>query len=113
MGDSIQQPVQGSDSGGQPAQPPDAWLGALFPLLAMGVIFWLFFIRPEHKRRKEKQNLLSNLKVKDKVITIGGVHGTVTELDNDNVFLVIDSKKDVKIQIRRSAVEVIVREEKK
>ncbi|MFH0938101.1 MAG: preprotein translocase subunit YajC [Planctomycetota bacterium] len=111
-GESIQQPVSGSGPGNQPAQ-PDAWVGALFPLIAMGIIFWLFFIRPEHKRRKEKQNLLGNLKVKDKVITIGGVHGVVAELDGDNVFLIIDSKKDVKIHIRRSAVDVIESEAKK
>ena len=112
MAESTQHPAPGPGAGGQPPQ-PDAWLGALFPLIAMGIIFWLFFIRPESKRRKEKQNLLGNLKVKDKVVTIGGMRGTVAELDGDDVLLVIDPKKDVKVRFRRSAVDIVETEEKK
>jgi preprotein translocase subunit YajC len=82
-------------------------------LAAMFIFFWLFIIRPEKKRQKAKQDLLSSIKVKDKVVTIFGLYGTVVDFDGDDVILNVDPKKDVKIRMRRSAIDGVVEEEKK
>jgi preprotein translocase subunit YajC len=94
---------------GQPgAQPPQGGFDSLLLMLvAMGLIFYFLLIRPESKRRKEKEALLNALKTKDKVVTIGGLHGTVVEVDGDEVVLLVDPKKDVKLRFRRSSVEAI------
>ena len=79
----------------------------LVMLVPMFIIFYLLIIRPENKRRKEKESLLGAIKPKDKVVTIGGLHGTVVEIDGDDVVLLVDSKKDVKMRFRRSAIDSI------
>ena len=85
----------------------DQLLQMLITFAPLMIIFWLFFIRPESKRRKEKEQLLSGVKAKDKVITIGGLHGTVVEVEGDEVVLLVDPKKDVKMRFRRSAIDTI------
>lgn len=73
----------------------------------MMLIFYFLFIRPENKRRKEKETLMAQMKPKDKVVTIGGLYGTIVEIDGDDVVLLVDSKKDVKMRFRRTAVDVV------
>ena len=53
---------------------------SLLPFLAIIVIFYFFLIRPQNKKQKETQKMLDALKKGDKVITIGGIHGTVSSV---------------------------------
>lgn len=64
------------------ADPMMMWM-----LPAMLLVMWLFVMRPEQKRRKEQQALLSSIKVDDKVVTAGGMHGTVARLTDKTVTL--------------------------
>jgi preprotein translocase subunit YajC len=98
--------------GGSPPNPMDSFLPMM---LGMAVLFYFIAWRPESKRRKEKEQLIAALKPKDKVVTIFGLHGTVVEIDGDDVVLLVDNKKDVKMKFRRSAIDVIQQpaEEKK
>lgn len=89
---------------GQPQKPPGLWDMAPF-LVAVVLIFYFLIIRPESKRRKEREKKISALKVKDKVVTIGGIVGTIIELNADEVVLQVDSRKDVRLRLRRVAVE--------
>jgi len=82
-------------------------------LVAMGLIFYFLLIRPESKRKKEKEALLSSLKPKDKVVTVGGLHGTVVEVDGDEVVLLVDPRKDVKLRFRRSSVDMVAAAEER
>jgi preprotein translocase subunit YajC len=79
----------------------------LVMLVPMFLIFYLLIIRPENKRRKEKESVLGTVKAKDKVVTIGGQYGVVVEVDGDDVVLLVDPKKDVKMRFRRSAIDSI------
>ena len=56
-------------------------LGTFIPFLLIIVIFYLFLIRPQNKKQKETQKMLDALKKGDKVITIGGIHGTVSSVE--------------------------------
>lgn len=73
----------------------------------MMLIFYFLFIRPENKRKKEKEVQMASMKPKDKVVTIGGLYGTIVEIDGDEVVLLVDAKKDVKLRFRRTAVDVV------
>ena len=86
----------------------------LFPLMAMAILFYLFIIRPETRRKKEKDAVMNSLKVKDEVVTIFGLYGTVVSIDGDDVVLLVDPKKEIKMRFRRAAIDsVVTKEEKK
>ena len=78
----------------------------LFSTLAfMAVIFgmlWFFMIRPQQKRQKEHQQLISNLGKGDEVVTNGGIHGRIKGVDEQSVSLEIS--KGVEIKVHKSAV---------
>ncbi|HPK04927.1 MAG TPA: preprotein translocase subunit YajC [Bacteroidales bacterium] len=76
--------------------------GSLFVLVAIMVIFYLFFIRPQMKRSKEQKKFRENLKKGDKVVTIGGLHGKIAEVQETTFTL--ELADNVKIRIDKSAV---------
>jgi preprotein translocase subunit YajC len=59
----------------------------LFVLIFMFVIFYLLLIRPQQQRAKAQRALLGSLGTGDRVVTIGGLHGTIVSLDDDTVLL--------------------------
>jgi len=63
---------------------------------------WFALITPQRKQQKERQKMLSELKKGDKVITIGGIHGEIIDLDEDDVKLRVADK--VEIKMLRSAI---------
>jgi preprotein translocase subunit YajC len=110
--------VLAETAGGSAPAPGAGGAGdSIIPMLTlfgpMIIIFWLFIIRPESKRRKEKENLLGKVKPKDKVTTIGGLQGTVVEIEGDDVVILADPKKDVKLRFRRSAIDSVTPPEEK
>ena len=79
--------------------------GGLTMLLMLALIFvvmWLFMIRPQQKRQKELNAFRDSLKKGDKVVTVGGIYGTVLEVNDNKVMLEID--KDVKIKVVKSSL---------
>ena len=70
---------------------------------AIILIFYFLIIRPQKKRDKETQAMLDALKKGDKVVTIGGIYGTVVELKDKSVLIEVD--KDVKIRVDRNALQ--------
>ena len=72
-------------------------------LLLIFVVMWFFMIRPQRKQQKELQKFRDSLKKGDKVVTIGGIYGTVVELKDKSVLIEVD--KDVKIRVDRNALQ--------
>lgn len=84
---------------------------ALFlPLILIMVIFYFLMIMPAQKRQKKVAQMLKELKTGDKVITNGGVYGTIVGLDPDSVQLRI--AEQVKIKVSRNAIAGLQTEEK-
>ena len=54
-----------------------------FFFVAMILVFWLFFIRPQAKKQKQQKQFIDNLQKGDKVVTIAGIHGTVNKVNED------------------------------
>lgn len=79
-------------------------------ILIIGV-FYLLLIRPQQKRQKELQQTISELKVGDRVVTTGGIIGTITTV-RDTSFIIRSAEKSM-LEIARSAVAGIDGEEKK
>jgi len=67
------------------------------------VVMWFFMIRPQRKQQKEMENFRNSLKNGDKVVTIGGIYGTVAEVKDAYVLLEVD--KDVKIRVSKQAIQ--------
>jgi len=74
----------------------------LLPFAFIFIIFYFLLIRPQQKRQKEHQNLLSNLKTGDKVITSSGIHGLIANV-KDTTFLV-KIADNVKIEVDKNAI---------
>ena len=75
------------------------------PIVLIGLIFYLFILRPQTKQRKEHENALSNLKKGDKIITRGGLYGKIVNFQGKNENKVtIDAGSGVKLNIARSYI---------
>ena len=86
-----------------PAGPgqPSAWI-QLVPLLFIFVIFYFLLIRPARKRQKQVQDMLQELKSGDRVVTSGGLLGTVVAVDRESVQLRVADK--VKVDVTKSSI---------
>jgi preprotein translocase subunit YajC len=104
-------PGVAAPEGATPAAPGGASL--LQPVLLMAVIFgifWFLIIRPQQKQEKARRAMLEALKKKDRVLTSGGILGSVADLRDDEVTVRISENPDVKIRVRRSAVVEILKD---
>jgi preprotein translocase subunit YajC len=86
---------------GQP-QSGGLWYMQLLPFAFIFVIFYFLLIRPQQKRQKEHQRLLSDLKTGDKVVTSSGIHGLIANV-KDTTFLV-KIADNVKIEVDKNAI---------
>ena len=79
----------------------DAGIGQFIPLILIFVIFYFFLIRPQQKKVKEHKLMVESLKRGDKVVTSGGIVGTVERIiDNEKIEVMISD--EVKVEIVRS-----------
>ena len=92
-------------AGGAQAAGPASMAGSFIPLLLIIVIFYFFLIRPQNKKQKETQRMLSALKKGDKIITIGGIHGVISSVKENTVIVKVDD--DRKIEFNRSAISTV------
>jgi len=85
----------------------------MIPFLLIGVLFYFMMIRPQRRQQKGLKDLLANLKKNDKVVTIGGIVGTVVIVEKDRpyVTLRVDEKSDTKIRLLRSSISRILTDE--
>jgi preprotein translocase subunit YajC len=83
-------------------------------VMMMGVIFVIFYfllIRPEKKKREEQEQKVNSLKKGDKIITAGGIYGSIVGVKDD--IAVIKIAENVKIEILKTAISTIVGDESK
>jgi preprotein translocase subunit YajC len=85
-----------------PSQQAPSPLVTLMPFILMFVIFYFLLIRPQQKKQKEHQRMLSEIKKNDEVVTSGGIHGTIVNVKDKTFMLRVDD--NVKIEISKSAV---------
>lgn len=79
-----------------------AMINAVLPFSLMGGIFYFMLWKPQKKQQQERQNLLNSLKKGDKIITIGGIYGTITDISERTVK--VEVAEGVEVTMVRSAV---------
>jgi len=83
-------------------------IAALIPLILIFVIFYFLLIRPQQKRMKEHRRLLDNLKRGDKVITAGGLYGTIVNIEGNVVTLELGEK--IRVKVNKNYIAGLVKE---
>ena len=83
-----------------------ALLVQVMPILAIGLVFYFLVIAPANKQRKKTTEMLSSLKKGDRVVTSGGIYGTIQGVEAEVVYLKIAD--NVKVKVSRSAVSGVV-----
>jgi preprotein translocase subunit YajC len=96
-------PADGQGGGG-------GMIGTLIMFGAIFAIFYFMIIRPQQKRAKEREKLLSAVQKGDKVVLSSGMHGTVAGLEEKTVL--IDAGNNIKIKFERSAIATVLKDEK-
>ncbi|MFD0674334.1 preprotein translocase subunit YajC [Cohnella sp. GCM10027633] len=77
-------------------------LVTLLPFILMFAIFYFLLIRPQQKKQRTRGAMLNNLKKGDKVVTIGGMHGTISEITDDTIVLKVNDV--TKLTFDRSSI---------
>lgn len=94
-------------TGGQTPNP----LVQIVPLVLIFVVFYFFMIRPQQKKQKDRDKLLDNIKRGDRVVTIGGIHGTVAGIETEKKTVLVQVADNLKIKFERSAIANIEKQE--
>ena len=81
-------------------------ISGFFPLIIIFVIFYFFLIRPQQKKAKEQQSMINALKKDDRIITSGGIYGTVSAVKGD--VLEVKIAENVKVNIAKTAVSTVL-----
>ncbi|HYH28520.1 MAG TPA: preprotein translocase subunit YajC [Actinomycetota bacterium] len=92
-------------------QPQRSPLIQLLPLLGMVVIFYFLLIRPQQRRARQQRELVQSLEVGDQVVTIGGMHGTIRELNDEDVTLEVSPGTSVRFVRQAIARKFVLEDE--
>jgi len=103
-------PVGGESKQTQPGQGPDMWLFAV--LLGGVVLMWIWMGRGRRKQEAKRKEMLSNLKKGDKIVSIGGVIGTVIEAKPEEITVKVDETNNVRMKFARWAIRGVGEEGK-
>ena len=95
------QPQGGGANGG------GGMFGTVIMFALIILIFYFMILRPQQKKQKDRQKLIDSIQKGDKVITIGGVHGTVVGLEEKTVLVQI--AENIKVKFERTAISTINR----
>ena len=89
-----------------PKETPSGWMQyePVGFIIVIMVIMYFLLIHPQRKKDKQRNEMRKNLKKNDKVVTIGGMHGIVKSVTEDEVLLLVDEVKDVKIRMSRQSI---------
>lgn len=77
---------------------------SLLPLLLVVVVIWLFMIRPQTKKANEEKKFRAGLQPGDRIVTIGGIHGKITSVQETT--FIIEAEGGVKLKIEKNAVSM-------
>ena len=86
----------------QPAAPQGGGWSMWVMLILIFVVMWFFMIRPQRKQQKELEKFRNALKRGDKVVTIGGIYGTVDEIKERTILIKVDG--DTKLKVDRNSL---------
>jgi preprotein translocase subunit YajC len=77
---------------------------SFLPLILIFIIFYFLLIRPQQKRQQQLQKMITDLKKGDRVVTSGGIIGTIMSIQNDYMVLRVGDNDNTKIEILKSSI---------
>jgi preprotein translocase subunit YajC len=95
-----------SDAMAQASAGSPSTLMSLLPMIVLFAVFYMLLIRPQQKRQKEHKNMVAGLAKGDEVVTMGGVLGKITKVEENFVNLEIASGIEVRLQ--RSSIQAMM-----
>ena len=78
--------------------------GTFIPMILIIVVFYFFMILPQTKKAKAQKKFRENIKVGDKIVTIGGIHGKISESTDTTIMIAVEN--GVKLKIEKNAISV-------
>ena len=96
----------------QGAEGGSPW-GMLPAFLVIGVLFYLMLIRPQRREQQQRQSMVEALKKNDRVVTVGGIYGVVTNVrkELDQVYLNVDEKNGTTLRVTMGSIARVLRDE--
>jgi preprotein translocase subunit YajC len=83
---------------------------SFFLLIIVALVFvWLIFVRPQRRRQTQQQQMLGELRVGDEVLTAGGIYGTISRIEDDQITVEIAPRTEVRVA--RRAIAGVTRED--
>jgi preprotein translocase subunit YajC len=95
---------------GAPANQPPNMFGMVVPMLVIFALFYFMMIRPQKRQQKELRDMVHTVKENDRVVTIGGIYGVVTNVQRDaeRVTIRVDEATGTKIKVGMSAISRVL-----
>ncbi|MFO8192757.1 MAG: preprotein translocase subunit YajC [Bacillota bacterium] len=84
-------------------------LGPFIPLILLFVLFYFLLIRPQQKQQKKRQEMLKSLNKGNRIVTIGGIHGVIKEIDDTTISLRVADNLNLKFA--RASVDRVIEDE--
>jgi preprotein translocase subunit YajC len=102
-----------AEGGAAPAGNPNPYAGivSFLPFLAIAVLFYFLLIRPQQREQQTRQDMLKTLKKNDRVVTIGGIIGTIANLTPDGKEVTLKVDDNTKLRMLRSSIQSILTSE--
>ncbi|MDP5110580.1 MAG: preprotein translocase subunit YajC [Rickettsiaceae bacterium] len=100
--------LQGSES--TPESPPaiESGLTSLVPMVLIFVVFYFLLIRPQEKKRRSQETLVSGVKKGEEVLTNAGIYGVVTQINDSDNTITLRIANDVEIKMQKNSIADIV-----
>ena len=82
------------------------------PFLFIGLLFYFMILRPERRRRSEQSGMLENLKKNDRIVTAGGIYGTVVNVQkgDSDIVIKVDENSNTRLRVVRSSISRVINE---
>lgn len=97
---------------GEPAKPgaggPSEFIVSMMPLVAIFVVFYFLLIRPQRREQATRESMLSALKKNDRVLTIGGIIGTVANISSDGQEVTLKVDDNTRLRFIRSSIQRVL-----
>ena len=97
----------------QKAPSRSGWESLLLPMLAIGFLFYFLLIRPQRQEQRRRQAMLGGVKKNDRVVTVGGIYGVVTNVhrEADEVTIKVDETTNTKLRVTLASIARIMGDE--
>jgi preprotein translocase subunit YajC len=99
--------MSGAPGQGAGAQGPGAMISSFAPLILIFAIFYFLLIRPQQKKAKEHKQMMEDLKKGDKIMTNGGMHGVIDDIDGETLTVKIGVGSDLKVKVNRGHIATL------